>query len=67
MRFLSISKIHYGHSLHDNIFSPEGQCLFKSGVKLEPAVLNKLTDMGYQTLAISDSQDSGIEPKPLVS
>lgn len=67
MRLISVDKVHFGHTLHGNIFSVEGQCLFTAGTKLEPSALNKLTEMGYQTLVISDSQDSGVEGRPLVS
>lgn len=67
MRLISVDKVHFGHILHDNIFNIDGQCLFTAGTKLEATVLDKLVGMGYRTLIISDSQDSGVEARPLIS
>jgi HD-GYP domain-containing protein (c-di-GMP phosphodiesterase class II) len=67
MRLIAVDKVHFGHALHGDIFSAAGQCLFKAGTKLESAVIERLTAMGYRTLVIADSLDAGIDPKPLIS
>ena len=67
MRLISIDKAHQGHSLQENIFNTEGQCLYTTGIKLAPHVIERLRQIGYRHLLISDAQDSGIEGKPLIS
>lgn len=67
MRLISVEKVHFGHALNSSLYSMDGQLLFTAGTKLEAAVLDKLVEMGYRTLVISDSQDAGIDPKPLIS
>lgn len=67
MRLITVDKVHYGHVLYGNIFNMEGQCLYTAGTKLEQPVLERLIQLGYQSLLINDSQDMGIDAKPLVS
>lgn len=67
MRLIAIDRVHFGHALHGDIYSPEGQKLFVAGSKLEAGVLDRLTSMGFKTLIISDSLDAGVDLKPLIS
>lgn len=67
MRLISIDKAHFAHILHGAMYDLDGRCLYTAGTKLEPAILDRLTAMGYRTLTISDSLDSGVDPRPLIS